>query len=59
LYELNIINELIKPKDNLQDINTNNQIDLSELQAMVDAIEIKDIKKLEEVELIEQLEDKI
>ena len=55
LYELNIINELIKPKDNLQDINTNNQIDLSELQAMVDAIEIKDIKKLEEVELIEQL----
>ena len=56
LYELNIINELIKPKDNLQDININNQIDLSELQAMIEASEKKkDIKKLEEVELIEQL----
>ena len=56
LYELNIINELIKPKDNLQDININNQIDLSELQSMIEASEKKkDIKKLEEVELIEQL----
>ena len=55
LYELNIINELIKPKDNIQEINTNNQIDLAELQAMVEAVNDKDIKKSEEVELIEQL----
>jgi len=55
LYELNIINELIKPKDNVQDININNQIDLAELQAMVESVKDNDIKKSEEVELIEQL----
>jgi hypothetical protein len=55
LYEFNIINELIKPKDNVQDININNQIDLAELQAMVESVKDNDIKKSEEVELIEQL----
>ena len=55
LYELNIINELIKPKDNIQDINLNNQLDLSELQAMVESVKTKDIKKSEEIVLIEQL----
>ena len=55
LYELNIINELIKPKDNIKDLNNNNQIDLSELQAMVESVDKNDIKKGEEIELIEQL----
>ena len=55
LYELNIIHELIKPKDNMNDRYINNQLDLSELQAMVESINKKDIKKTEEVELIEQL----
>ena len=47
--------ELIKPKDNMNDRYINNQLDLSELQAMVESINKKDIKKTEEVELIEQL----
>ena len=55
LYELNIIIELIKPKDNIKDININNQLDLAELQAMAESVSDHDIKKSEEVELIEQL----
>ena len=55
LYELNIINELIKPKDNIQDLNVNNHLDLVELQAMVESVNKKDIKKSEEIVLIEQL----
>ena len=55
LYELNIINELIKPKDIIKDINVNNELDLGELQAMAESVKDKDMKKSEEVELIEQL----
>ena len=55
LYELNIINELIKPKDNIKDINLNNQLDLAELQSMAESVNKRDIKKSEELELIEQL----
>ena len=55
LYELNMINELIKPKDNLHEINMNNQLDLTELQAMAESVNSKDIKKSIELELIEQL----
>ena len=55
LYELNIINELIRPKDNMNESYINNQLDLSELQAMAESVKKKDIKKSEEIELIEQL----
>ena len=53
LYELNIITELIKIKDNIEDIN--DDLDLVELQSIIESINKKDIKKTKEVELLEQL----
>jgi hypothetical protein len=54
LFELNIINEIIKIKD-----NSNEDFDFSKLQLTIKCINDKDIKKLEEVELLEQLWFKI
>ena len=55
LYEINIITGLIKIKNNVNDINSNNKLDLVELQSMIDSISRDDVKKNIEVELIEQL----
>ena len=58
LYELNIITELIKMKDYINDninINKKNELDLVELQSMIDSMNGSDKKKIIEVELIEQL----
>ena len=52
LFELNVITELIKIKDNIQDVN--NDLDFVELQSIIESINGKDFKKLEEVEFIEQ-----
>ena len=54
LFELNIINEIIKIKDNIND-----DFDFSKLQSVIKNINEKDMKKLEEVELLEQLWFKI
>jgi hypothetical protein len=54
LFELNIINEIIKIKD-----NDNEDFDFFKLQLIIKNINDKDIKKLEEVELLEQLWFKI
>ena len=53
LYDLNIITELIKIKDNIKDAN--DYLDSVELQAIIESINNRDIKKLREVEFIEQL----
>ena len=53
LYELNIITELIKIKDNFQDIN--DDLDFVELQSIIESIKGKDKKKLKELEFLEQL----
>ena len=53
LFELNIINELIKIKNNI--VESNEDLDLVELQSIVEYINVKDFKKLEEVEFLEQL----
>ena len=53
LYELNLITELIKIKDNIQDIN--DDLDFVELQSIIESINGKDTKKLKEVEFLEQL----
>ena len=55
LFELNIINEIIKIKEN----NNNNDFDFGKLQSIIKYINEKDTKKLEEVELLEQLWFKI
>ena len=52
LYDLNIITELIKIRDNLQDINDN--LDFVELQSIIESIKGKDKKKLKELEFLEQ-----
>ena len=54
LYELNIINELIKIKDNLENYNNDN-LDFVELQSIIESISDRDIKKLKELEFLEQL----
>ena len=54
LYELNIITELIKIKDNIQE-NINDDLDLVELQSIIESINKKDLKKLKEIEFLEQL----
>ena len=53
LFELNLITELIKIKDNIQDIN--DDLDSVELQSIIESIKNKDTKKLKEVEFLEQL----
>ena len=53
LFELNLITELIKIKDNIQDIN--DDLDFVELQSIIESINGKDTKKLKEVEFLEQL----
>ena len=53
LFELNVINELIKIKDNIDE--GNNDLDFVELQSIIEYLNEKDIKKLQEVELLEQL----
>ena len=53
LFELNIITELIKIKDNIQEVN--NDLDFVELQSIIESINGKDYKKLGEVEFLEQL----
>ena len=54
LYELNIITELIKIKDNIQE-NINDDLDFVELQSIIESINKKDLKKLKETEFLEQL----
>ena len=54
LYELNIITELIKIKDNLEN-NNNDSLDFVELQSIIESISDRDIKKLKELEFLEQL----
>ena len=54
LFELNIINEIIKIKDNIND-----DFDFAKFQSSIKYINGKDMKKLEEVELLEQLWFKI
>ena len=54
LFDLNIINEIIKIKDNIND-----DFDFDKLQSVIKNINEKDVKKLEEVELLEQLWFKI
>jgi hypothetical protein len=54
LFELNIINEIIKIKDNIND-----DFDFAKFQSSIQYINGKDMKKLEEVELLEQLWFKI
>jgi hypothetical protein len=53
LFELNLITESIKIKDNIQDIN--DDLDSVELQSIIESIKDKDTKKLKEVEFLEQL----
>ena len=53
LYDLNIITELIKAKDNTEVINED--LDFVELQSLIESINQKDNKKLEETEFLEQL----
>ena len=52
LYDLNIITELIKIKDNIKDAN--DYLDLVELQSIIESINNKDQKRLKEVEFVEQ-----
>ena len=52
LNDLNIITELIKIKDNIKDAN--DYLDSVELQSIIESINIKDQKRLKEVELVEQ-----
>ena len=53
IFELNLITELIKIKDNIEDIN--DDLDFVELQSIIESIKGKDVKKLKEVEFLEQL----
>jgi len=53
LYELNIITELIKIKD--KEKNNNDNLKLSYLQSIISSINEKDVIKLNEIELLEQL----
>ena len=57
LFDFNIITELIKIKDNIQDVN--DDLDIVELQSIIESINTRDKKKLNEVELVEQLWFKI
>ena len=53
LFDLNIITELIKIKDNIED--NNDDLDIVELHSIIESINPNDTKKLQEVELLEQL----
>ena len=57
LFDLNIITELIKKKDNKE--NVNDDLDIVKLQAIIKSIKVNDKKKFNEVELLEQLWFKI
>jgi hypothetical protein len=57
LFNLNIITELIRIKDNIED--NNDELDIVELHSIIESINKNDKKKLQEVEFLEQLWFKI